>query len=256
MIDEFADCPNQLDTYGGTYPDGTITQGGYSSHIRCHEYFVFPIPDNLPSELVAPMLCAGITCYSPLVRLGAGPGKKVGIVGIGGLGHFGILFAHALGAEVYAISHSSRKKDDALKLGADHFIDTSKKDWAKPLAFKLDFVINTADMTHKFNLPEYFSTLKVMGKFHNVGMPDHPIQNLMLQDLCANCCYLGTSHLGNRKEMLSMLDLASKQNIKSWVETVDISADGCKEVVERVAKGDVRYRFTLVNYDKQFGKRA
>lgn len=202
------------------------------------------------------MLCAGITVYSPLVRLGAGPGKKVGIIGVGGLGHFGILFANALGAEVYAISHSTRKKEDALKMGAKHFIDTSQKDWAKPLAFKLDFVINTADMTHKFNLPEYFSILKIMGKFHNVGMPDHPIEKLMLQDFVGNCCYLGTSHLGNRKEMLSMLDLASQQNIKSWVETIDISADGCKNAVERLAKNDVKYRFTLVGYDKQFGKRA
>jgi len=202
------------------------------------------------------MLCAGITTYSPLVRLGAGPGKKVGIIGLGGLGHFGILFAAALGAEVYAISHSPHKKEDALQLGAKHFIDTSRKDWHKPYAFTFDFIINTADATHKFNLSDYFSTLKVMGKFHNVGMPDHPIEKLMLQDFVANGCYLGTSHIGNRPEMLSMLELASKQNIKSWVQTVDISAEGCKEVVEKVAKGDVRYRFTLVNYDKQFGKRA
>jgi alcohol dehydrogenase (NADP+) len=210
----------------------------------------------MPTELAAPMLCAGITTYSPLVRLGAGPGKKVGIIGLGGLGHFGILFAAALGAEVYAISHSPRKKEDALQLGARHFIDTSQKDWHKPYAFTFDFIINTADATHKFNLRDYFSTLKVMGKFHNVGMPDHPIEKLMLQDFVANCCYLGTSHLGNRSEMLSMLALASKQNIKSWVQTVDISAEGCKEVVEKVAKGEVRYRFTLVNYDKQFGKRV
>jgi alcohol dehydrogenase (NADP+) len=201
------------------------------------------------------MLCAGITVYSPLVRLGCGPGKKVGIIGIGGLGHFGVLFANALGAEVTAISHSPGKKDDALKLGAKYFIDTSKKGWHEPHAFEFDFVINTADATHKFNLSEYFSILKVNGTFHNVGMPDHPIDKLMLQEFAANGCYLGTSHLGNRQEVLGMLDLAAKQNIKSWVETIKISEAGCKEAVERVQKSDVRYRFTLVGYDEAFGKR-
>lgn len=173
----------------------------------------------------------------------------------GGLGHFALLWAVALGAEVYAISHSSHKEADAKKMGAQHFIDTSKEDWQKPYAFTFDFILNTADMTHKFDLSQYFSTLKVMGKFHNVGMPDEPIK-VMMQDFASNGCYIGTSHIGNRPEMLSMLELASKQNIKSWVETIDISEEGCKEAVERVKKNDVHYRFTLVNYDKAFGKRA
>lgn len=248
-------CPNSVDTYGAPYPDGTISQGGYASHIRAHQYFTFKIPDNIPSELAAPMMCAGLTVYSPLVRLGCGPGKKVAIIGVGGLGHFAILWASALGAEVYVISHSPSKKDDALKMGAKHFITNDKKDWAKPYAFTFDFILNTADMTHEFNLAEYFGTLKVMGKFHNVGMPDHPIQ-LMLQDFASNGCYIGTSHIGNRPEMLDMLELASKQNIKSWVETIDISEEGCKEAVERVKNNKVRYRFTLIGYDKVFGKRA
>jgi len=250
-------CPNSVDTYGAPYPDGTISQGGYSSHIRAHEYFTFKIPDNLETSIAAPMLCAGITVYSPLVRLGCGPGKKIAVVGLGGLGHFAVLFAAALGAEVYVISHSPSKEKDAKELGAKGFIDSTKEDWAKPYAFTFDFIINTADATDKFNLKDYFSTLKVMGKFHNVGMPDNPLPKLMLQDFVSNGCYIGTSHIGNRPEMLSMLELASKQNIKSWVETIDISEEGCKEAVERVnANKNVRYRFTLVNYDAQFGKRA
>lgn len=164
------------------------------------------------------------------------------------------MFAAALGAEVYVISHSPRKKEDAMKMGAKEFIVNDKDGWAEPYAFTFDFILNTADMTHEFNLPDYFSTLKVMGKFHNVGMPDHPI-SIKMQDFASNGCYIGTSHIGNRQEMLEMLELAGKKNIKSWVETVKISEAGCKEVVERVKKNDVRYRFTLVGFDEVFGKR-
>jgi len=103
---------------------------------------VFKIPENLDTAIAAPMLCAGLTTYSPLVRLGCGPGKKIGIVGIGGLGHFALMWAHALGAEVFAISHTKDKEEDAKKLGADHFIYSGDKDWAKPYAFKFDFILN------------------------------------------------------------------------------------------------------------------
>jgi alcohol dehydrogenase (NADP+) len=249
-------CPNMVDTYGAKWPDGTLSQGGYASHIRAHEYFTFKIPENLETSIVAPMLCGGLTVYSPLVRLKAGPGKKVGIVGIGGLGHFAIIFAKALGAEVYALSHTPGKKDDALKLGAKEFINTTEKDWSEPWKFTFDFIVNCADATSKFNLSEYFGTLKVNGVFHNVGLPDEPLSAMSVGTFVPNGCYMGASHIGNRPEMLAMLELASKQNIKSWVQTIDISEEGCKEAVEKVYKNDVRYRYTLVNFDKQFGKRA
>jgi len=248
-------CPNKIDTYGAPYEDGTIAQGGYSSHVRAHEYFTFKIPDNIPSDIAAPMLCAGLTVYSPLVRLGAGPGKKVAIVGLGGLGHFAVLWAAALGAEVYVISHSPHKKEDALKLGAKEFIISGEKDWHKPYAFTFDFILNCADATDKFNLPDYFSTMKVMGRFHNVGLPDSPLPELKAQDFCANGCYIGSSHIGNRPEMLAMLELASKQQIKSWVTTIPISEEGCKEAVTKVKNNDVHYRYVLTDYDKVFGKR-
>lgn len=250
-------CPNQIDTYGAEYKDGTVSQGGYASHIRAHEYFTFKIPDNISSEDAASMMCAGLTVYSPLVRLGTGPGKKVGIVGIGGLGHYAILWANALGAEVYAISHSPDKKDDALKLGAKHFICTEEKDWHKPYAFTFDHIINAADATHKFNLPDYLSTLKIMGRFHCVGLGDEPLPQIMAQDFAPNGTYIGASHIGNRPEMLAMLDLASKQNIKPSIETIQISEEGCKEAVTRVHNNDrVRYRLILTGYDKVFGARS
>jgi alcohol dehydrogenase (NADP+) len=241
------------DTYNSTYPNGDAAQGGYASHIRAHEYFVFKIPANIPSELAAPMMCAGLTTYSPLVRAGCGPGKKVAILGIGGLGHFGILFASALGAETYAISHSPHKAADAKELGAKEFICTKgNKDWAKPWAFMFDFILNTADVMDSSNLKDYMSTLAVNGTFHNVGMPDKPLPEMRAQDFCPNGAAMSGSHIGNRTEALAMLELASELNIKSWVETIDISAEGCREAVERVWKNNVRYRFTLVNYKKAF----
>ncbi|EPQ60834.1 GroES-like protein [Gloeophyllum trabeum ATCC 11539] len=119
-------CPKKINTYAGEYPDGVKTQGGYSMAIRAHEQFVFPIPEKLESRYAASMLCAGLTVYSPLKRHGAGPGKKVGILGIGGLGHYAVLFAKAMGSEVYAFTHSESKVEDIKKMGADHVIVTDE----------------------------------------------------------------------------------------------------------------------------------
>ncbi|KAI1865740.1 hypothetical protein JX265_008063 [Neoarthrinium moseri] len=251
-------CPHMVDTYGAPYPkdvdpDETISQGGYASHIRAHEYFVFPIPDAIPSHAAAPMMCAGLTVWSPLVRAGIGPGKVVAIVGLGGLGHFAVLWAAALGADVTVISHSPHKKEDALKLGAKHFVSSGEKDWAKPLAFKFDFVLNTADMTNTFNLDEYLSILKVNCRFHQVGLPDEPIKELKPQQFMANGSSIGASHIGSRPEMLAMLKLAADKKITPMIETLPVSEKGCAEAVDRVKNNKVHYRFTLTDYDKAFG---
>lgn len=250
-------CPHQVDTYGAPYPkeacpDETISQGGYSSHIRCHEYFVFPIPEAIPSHLAAPMLCAGLTVWSPLVRAGTGPGKQVAIVGMGGLGHFAVMWANALGAEVTVVSHSPDKKEDAHKLGAKHFVLSSDKDWAKPLAFKFDFVLNSADMTHEFKLDDYLSILKVNCQFHQVGLPDEAY-SLQSQQFMPNGSSIGASHIGSRPECLAMLKLAAEKKLFPMVETIPISAEGCAEAIERVKTNKVKYRFTLTDYDKAFG---
>ncbi|KAL8827876.1 MAG: hypothetical protein Q9191_002924 [Dirinaria sp. TL-2023a] len=249
-------CPHQVDTYGAPWPDsGVLSQGGYSSHIRAHEYFTFPIPNAISTEEAAPMMCAGLTTYSPLLRAGTGPGKKVAIVGVGGLGHFGILWAAAMGAEVYAISHSPNKKNDALALGAKEFISSGEKDWAKPWAFTFNFILNCADMTHHFNVGEYMSTLAVNGTFHNVGVPDGPLPQLTVNDYMANGCSTAASHIGSRPEMLKMLKLAVDKNLHPIVETLPIGEKGCAEAVQRVDKNQVRYRFTLTDYDKAFPDR-
>ena len=160
-----------------------------------------------------------------------------------------------MGAEVYAISHSPSKKEDALALGAKEFISTGEKDWAKPWAFTFDFILNTADMTHEFDLKEYMSTIAINGEFHNVGLPDKPLPSLMAQDFTPNGCKMGGSHIGNRTEMKAMLKLASDHNIKPMIETLEVGEAGCKEAVERVKANKVRYRFTLTGFDKAFPDR-
>lgn len=199
------------------------------------------------------MLCAGLTVYSPLVRNGCGPGKKVGIVGLGGIGHFGVLFAKALGAETWVISRSHAKEADAKKLGADGFIATQDKDWNEPHIMTFDLIVNTANSSEGFDLAKYLSLLDVHGKWISVGLPEGAGQEVKAQDLLANGVLIGASHLGSRKEMLSMLKLAEEKGIKSWVEEVPISAENLGTAVSRLKKNDVKYRFTLTGYDKAFG---
>ncbi|KAI1260542.1 GroES-like protein [Xylariaceae sp. FL1019] len=248
-------CLKQLDTYGATWPEtGIVTQGGYSSHVRTHEHWVFPIPDSVPSELAAPMLCAGITLYSPLVRNGAGPGKKVAIVGLGGLGHFGLLWSKALGAETWVISRSHAKEEDAKKMGADGFLATQDKDWNKAHQMTFDLIVSTSNSFGEgFDLDGYLSLLDVHGKFICTGVPEDSTLKMSTGTLWPNGCMIGTSHLGSRSEMLAMFKLAADKGIKSWVETIPISEEGLKNAVERLQKTDVRYRFTMVDYDKAFG---
>ncbi|KAK7225466.1 hypothetical protein V2G26_013469 [Clonostachys chloroleuca] len=245
-------CKKLLDTYASIYPDGTVAHGGYSSHIRAHEHFTFAIPDGLQTELAAPMLCAGLTAYSPLVRNGVGFGKKVGIVGIGGIGHYGILFAKALGATTYAISRSRAKEVDARKMGADGFLATKEENWSSEHEMTFDFILCTASSDDGFDLAPYLSLLKTHGRFIAVGLPEGAGWKVRPQSLIANGCLIGSSHLGSRKETLEMLKIAAEQNIKSWVETIPVGEEGCGTALKRVHNGDVKYRFTLVDYEKQF----
>ncbi|TPX12383.1 uncharacterized protein E0L32_007030 [Thyridium curvatum] len=247
-------CTQQLDTFGSVWPDsGIVSQGGYSSHVRTHQHWVFPIPDGLDSALAAPMLCAGITAYSPLVRNGCGPGKKVGIVGMGGIGHFGLLFAKALGAEVWAISRSHAKEADCRAMGADGFIATGDEGWAAPHRMSFDLVLNTASSFDGFDLDAYLSLLDVHGRWVSVGLPEGEGLKVRNQTFLANGCFIGSSHLGSRRETLEMLSLTADKGIRSWVETMPISAENLSKAVQRLEKSDVRYRFCMTDYEKEFG---
>lgn len=199
------------------------------------------------------MLCAGITVYSPLKRLGAGPGKKVGIVGIGGLGHYGVMFAKALGAEVWAISRTRAKEEDAKKMGADGFLATAEKNWTEGHKMSFDIIINTATSFDGFTLSEYLSLLDIHGHWNSVGLPGGEGLSIRNQDFISNGCYIGSSHLGSRKEMLEMLQLAADQGIKSWIEEIPLSTDGLKLAMEKLEKSTVRYRSCMTKYDEAFG---
>lgn len=199
------------------------------------------------------MLCAGLTVWSPLSRAKIGPGSKVAVIGLGGLGHFAVIWANALGAEVTVISHSSRKKADALELGAKDFVTNDSVDWAKPLAFKFDMVLNTADMAHKFDIPQYLSICAINGVFHHVGVGDEPLPSFSVGGFMPNGSSMAASHIGNRPEMIAMLKFAAEKKLVPMVETVPISEAGCKEVITNVHSGKARYRYTLTEFDKAFG---
>ncbi|KAK0383731.1 hypothetical protein NLU13_9642 [Sarocladium strictum] len=218
------------------------------------QYFTFKIPDKLETHVAAPLLCAGITTYSPLVRAGVGKGSKVGVIGIGGLGHLAVQWAVALGADVYAISHSPDKAEDCKKLGAKEVILTNKDDWAEEWKLKFDFILNASDMTHKFDMATHLQLLRPGGEFHMVGLPDEALPQLTAFMFAGNAPKLTGSHLGNHQEMEEMLQLAADKGLHPWVETIDISEKGCQEAVERVKENKVHYRFTLTGFDKAFGR--
>jgi len=238
-------CPKMVDTYNDRYPgpDGVVTQGGYSTAIRANKQFIFKIPDGLESKYAASMLCAGLTVFSPLKRNGCGPGKKVGIVGIGGLGHYAVLFAKALGAEVYAFTHSDHKKADIEKLGADHIVLTGTPGWEIPLARQLDIIISTRDSSKDFPMKEYLSTLWIDGHFITVGLPDEPLPPINVFDLLKNASRIGSSHIGSKVEALEMMQLAADKGIKPWIE--ELPMKDCNKAVRGVKEGKARYRYVL-----------
>ncbi|EMD37733.1 hypothetical protein CERSUDRAFT_105645 [Gelatoporia subvermispora B] len=239
-------CPKAIDTYNAEYPDGIVTQGGYATAIRAHERYVFPIPDEIESRHAATMMCAGLTVYSPLKTWGAGPGKKVGIMGIGGLGHYAVMWAKAMGAEVYAFTHDPSKIGDCQKLGADHVIDMTEKEFWKPLAGTLDLIISTIDVFEK-NMPlsSYLSMLYVHGKFITCGIPDasNHLPPLHSFDLGGNGCLVGGSHVGSKKEILEMLELARSKGIRPWIE--ELPMKDVAKALEGVKDNKVHYRYVL-----------
>lgn len=245
-------CPKIIGTYNYPYEDGSVSQGGYASHVRVHEHFAVPIPDNIPSHLAAPLLCGGITVFSPLLRNGCGPNKKVGIVGIGGIGHMGVIFAKAMGAEVYAISRRSSKKEDALKLGADHFIATlDEPDWDTKYVDTLDLMVVCASSLTEIDFDRMAKLMKVGSSIVSISAPDAS-ETLTLKPLGLLGVSIGNSLIGSPHEIKQLLKLVSENNIRIWVETLPIGEKGVSEAFQRMEKGDVRYRFTFVDYDKEF----
>ena len=219
---------------------GKHTFGGYSESIVVHEDFVLHVPGNLDLAATAPLLCAGITTYSPLKHWKAGPGKKVGIVGIGGLGHMGVKLAKAMGAEVIVFTTSSSKVEDAKRLGADDVVLSKDKEDMRRYYGKLHLIVDTVSAQHDLN--SYLSLLRVDGSLVLVGAPENPLPVAPFSLIPYRRSFAG-SMIGGLPETQEMLDFCGKHNIVSDVEMIKIQQ--INEAYERILKNDVKYRFVI-----------
>jgi uncharacterized zinc-type alcohol dehydrogenase-like protein len=233
--------PGLIGTYNAYEADGTTpTYGGYSDSIVVKEGYVLSIPSNLPLDAAAPLLCAGITLYSPLKHWNAGPGKKVAIVGMGGLGHMGVKLGSAMGADITVLSQTLSKKEDGLKLGAKEYYATSDAETFKTLAGTFDLILCTVSADIDWNA--YLSLLKVDGAMVLLGVPEKAVP-VHAFSLIGGRRTLAGSMIGSIKETQEMLDFCGQHHIVSEIET--ISMDQVNEAYERVLKSDVRYRFVI-----------
>ncbi|WP_371676959.1 NAD(P)-dependent alcohol dehydrogenase [Streptomyces sp. NBC_01276] len=227
-------------TYNAVDRNGEPTYGGYSTHVVVDENYTLRIPDGLALDVAAPLLCAGITLYSPLRHWQAGPGKKVAVVGLGGLGHMGVKIANALGAEVTVLSQSLRKKEDGLRLGASHYYATSDGTTFEKLVGSFDLILST--VSAPLPLDEYLRLLKVGGAFVNVGAPEEPVA-LNLFSVIGGRKTLAGSMIGGIAETQEMLDFCAGHGLGAEIEV--IAAEQVNEAYERVLASDVRYRFVI-----------
>ncbi|WP_077796940.1 NAD(P)-dependent alcohol dehydrogenase [Streptomyces sp. JHA26] len=252
LVDSCRECENcragleqhclkgSVGTYNAVGHDGEPTYGGYSQKVVVDEAFTLRIPDGLALDVAAPLLCAGITTYSPLKHWGAAPGKKVAVIGLGGLGHMGVKIAHAMGAEVTVLSQSLRKKDDGLKLGADHYYATSDEKTFQDLAGTFDVILSTVSAPLDFG--SYLGLLRTGGALVNVGAPEEPIA-LNLFSLIGGNKTLAGSMIGGIAETQEMLDFCAEHGIGAEIEL--IAASEINDAYERVLASDVRYRFVI-----------
>ncbi|MDC5699205.1 NAD(P)-dependent alcohol dehydrogenase [Intrasporangium calvum] len=227
-------------TYAGTDRDGTTTQGGYSTHVVVDADFVLSVPAALDAAAATPLLCAGITTYAPLRKWGAGPGTKVAVVGLGGLGHMAVKIAHALGAEVTVLSQSLKKQEDGLRLGADDYYATSDPDTFKQLRGRYDLIINT--VSAPIDADAYLGLLAVDGTLVNVGAPPEPLSLNVFSLIGARRSFAG-SMIGGIALTQEMLDFCAEHQIGSEVEVIPV--EQVNEAYERVLASDVRYRFVI-----------
>ncbi len=229
-----------IGTYNNVDVDGSITRGGYSTHVVVDEHFVLSIPDGLELDVAAPLLCSGITMYSPLSHWKAGPGMKVAIVGLGGLGHVGVKIAHAMGAEVTILTRSEDKRADAERLGADHFFSTSNPEVMKTLRGSFDLIINTISAGIKAG--DYLALLRLDGALVNVGVSPEPY-SVRFGQLAQGRRSLSASGIGGIRETQEMLDFCAANGFGADIEV--ISAAQIDEAYDRVVASDVRYRFVI-----------
>ncbi|GAB5590766.1 hypothetical protein Unana1_05666 [Umbelopsis nana] len=238
-------CLNGLiGTYNSKWANGENTYGGYADKWRGHQRFVFKIPDNMSNEIAATFFCAGVTTYAPLKRHGVTKGSKVGVIGIGGLGHFAVQWAKAMGAEVIALSSSDRKREDAAQLGCSDYIVTSDKQDMKRYTSALTHIICTA-YSVEFDWVANLSTLATNGTFIMVGLPEEPLSGIPAGLLAFKQITLCGSIIGSPSDIQDMLDFAAKTGVKPWIQKYPMSK--VNEAIDDFRKGKPRYRFVLEN---------
>jgi len=236
-------CSKAVFTYNSKYADGTVAYGGYAEAVRVDEQYAFKIPAELKSDAAAPLMCAGTTVYAPLDNYkDKVVGKRVGVVGVGGLGHLAIQFAAKMGAEVTAISGTTSKREDALKLGAKHFLATSNEEDVKKHERSLDFILCTA--SDNVDYPLMFRLMRPWAIFCTVGLPEKNV-SLKANDLCGKNMAFTGSMLGTKKQIRDMLAFSAKHGISSWVENLPMHE--CNKGVQHVRDGKARYRVVLHN---------
>jgi uncharacterized zinc-type alcohol dehydrogenase-like protein len=252
MVDSCRECDNCLageeqyclngnvGTYNSVGKDGRWTDGGYSTHIVVDEDFVLRIPDGIDLDRAAPLLCAGITLYSPLRHWNAGPGKRVAIVGLGGLGHMGVQLAAAMGADVTVLSQSLSKQEDGLRLGAHHYYATSDPQTFAELAGSFDLIINTVSAS--LPIDKYLELLKLDGALVNVGAPEEPLEVPVFALIGRRRSFAG-SMIGGIRETQEMLDFCGEHGLGAQIER--ITGEQIDEAWDRVVGSDVRYRFVI-----------
>ncbi|RKP16392.1 putative mannitol dehydrogenase [Rozella allomycis CSF55] len=247
------DCTNNNDpccsgcvfTYNSKYPDGHIAYGGYAKKTRVDSNYAFKIPENIASEYAAPLLCAGVTTYTPLRRYGCGPGKTVGVVGIGGLGHLGLQFAKAMGADrVYAFSTSPNKEKEAKTLGATDFVNLNQPVSQLSSVMKSIDLLLVSTCAPQAPWDLYLSFLKTNGKLLLVGLPESKISFVPGVLVMKNLSIIG-SLIGSRNDIREMLKLCDEKNIRPMIDVLPM--DKVNEGIARVRKNDVRYRIVLQN---------
>lgn len=240
---------SMVGTYNGQYPDGQVSQGGYSEKVRINENFVFPIPKEISSAEAAPLMCAGTTVFSPLKRFVTKSGMKVGIVGIGGLGHLGVMFGaklHGGDIEVTAISHNAKKREEALKMGAKAFIDTSDEAQVKAAFRKFDFILSTANGSD-MDTKQWLSMVKLGCTLCSVGAPETPFSIAPFSLLGAQVNFTA-SMIGSISEIKEMLAFAVKHDVRPVIERMPM--DKANDGIKKVREGTARYRVVLENPTK------
>ncbi|MBP2453294.1 NAD(P)-dependent alcohol dehydrogenase [Mycolicibacterium lutetiense] len=239
-LQQYCTGGGMVGTYNATERDGTPTYGGYSGAIVVDENYVLRIPDSIPLDKAAPLLCAGVTLFSPLRHWNAGPGKKVAVIGLGGLGHMGVKLAHAMGAHVTVLSQSLKKMEDGLRLGADEYYATSDPETFSTLRGSFDLILNT--VSANLDLGAYLGLLKLDGTLVELGAPEKPLV-VPFFPLGAYRRSLSGSMIGGIPETQEMLDFCAEHNVTPEIEV--IQPDYINEAYERVLASDVRYRFVI-----------